>query len=69
MFHASPYQLFSPIHLAWLYRCHERKLDVTAADWTQLKRASLVPAAMPCLPIIGGAPMPGNFTAGAAGNR
>jgi hypothetical protein len=32
MFHASPYQLFSPIHRAWLYRCDEQKCDVTVAD-------------------------------------
>jgi hypothetical protein len=28
----SPYELFSPIHLAWLYRCRDKNLDVTAAD-------------------------------------
>lgn len=28
----NPYQLFSPIHLAWLYRRREKGLDVTAGD-------------------------------------
>ena len=28
----TPYQLFTPIHPAWLHRCHEQQLDVTAAD-------------------------------------
>jgi hypothetical protein len=28
----SPYELFSPIPLAWLYRCRDKNLDVTAAD-------------------------------------
>jgi hypothetical protein len=27
-----PFEQFSPIHLAWLYRRHELRLDVTAAD-------------------------------------
>jgi hypothetical protein len=28
----NPFELFSPIHPAWLYRRHELKLDVTKAD-------------------------------------
>jgi len=32
MIATNPYQLFTPTHLAWLYRRHDRKLDVTAAD-------------------------------------
>jgi hypothetical protein len=34
----NPYQLFSPIHLAWLYRRREKKLDVTAADLDSIER-------------------------------
>jgi hypothetical protein len=33
----SPFQMFSPIHLAWLYRCHEKGLDVTAADLASIE--------------------------------
>ena len=32
MEHENPFQQFSPIHLAWLYRQHDKKLDVTPAD-------------------------------------
>lgn len=28
----TPYDMFSPIHLAWLYRRHEKGQDITAAD-------------------------------------
>ena len=34
----NPYQLFSPIHLAWLYRRREKQLDVTAADLDSIER-------------------------------
>ena len=37
----NPYQLFSPIHLAWLYRRREKKLDVTAADLDSIERNHL----------------------------
>lgn len=32
MGHIGPFDMFSPIHLAWLYRRHDGGLDVTAAD-------------------------------------
>jgi len=32
MIASNPYELFTPIHLAWLYRHHEKRLDVIAAD-------------------------------------
>ena len=34
----NPYQLFSPIHPAWLYCRHEKKLDVTSADLDSIER-------------------------------
>lgn len=34
----NPYQLFSPIHLAWLYRRREKGLDVTASDLDSIER-------------------------------
>lgn len=34
----NPYQFFSPIHLAWLYRRREKRLDVTAADLDSIER-------------------------------
>ena len=34
----NPYQLFSPIHPAWLYRRHGKKLDVTSADLDSIVR-------------------------------
>lgn len=33
-----PFQLFSPIHLAWLYRRRAMKLDVTATDLDSIAR-------------------------------
>lgn len=38
MIATNPYQLFSPIHVAWLYRCRENGLDVTAADLDLIER-------------------------------
>ena len=32
MIATNPYELFSPVHLAWLYRHYEKKLDVTGAE-------------------------------------
>lgn len=37
MIAANPHQLFTPIHPAWLYRCHEKQLDVTAADLDRIE--------------------------------
>lgn len=34
----NPYQLFSPIHLAWLYLRREKGLDITAADLDSIER-------------------------------
>lgn len=34
----NPYQLFSPIHLAWLYRRREKSFDVTAGDLDSIER-------------------------------
>ena len=34
----NPYQLFTPIHPAWLYRRHDEKLDVTNADLDSIER-------------------------------
>jgi hypothetical protein len=35
---SNPYELFSPIHPAWLYRGHAKKLDVTAADLKSIEK-------------------------------
>jgi len=34
-----PFQLFSPIHPAWLYRQHDKKRDVTSADLDSIEAA------------------------------
>lgn len=38
MIATNPYQLFSPIHLAWLHRQRQKGLDVTAADLDSIER-------------------------------
>lgn len=40
----TPFDLFTPIHLAWLYRHHDQKLDVTAEDLDSIEAAQ--PAAI-----------------------
>jgi hypothetical protein len=35
----NPYELFQPIHLAWLYRRHRHGLDVTAAELDSIEAA------------------------------
>lgn len=39
MHFATPYQLFSPIHVAWLYRRVRDGLDVTSADLNSIEAA------------------------------
>jgi hypothetical protein len=39
MQHVDPYQVFTPIHVAWLYRRDDKKLDVTAADLASISAA------------------------------
>ena len=36
-----PYQMFSPIHIAWLRRRHEKQQDVTPADLDSIERSHL----------------------------
>lgn len=53
---ANPYDLFSPIHIDWLYRRHEKKLDVTTADLDSIEASCPARSMTRCSPTSAGAP-------------